>query len=78
MTTFRSENLLVAVVALGCCAFLAQRMWQAQRGGEAYLGRLRVRRAEAPTKYAALVAIGIALVLLLAWISADLLIGLTR
>ena len=70
----RGEEVLVGGVVLVLALVNAWRIWTALRQGEVPLYRTRLRRAEmGKAKFAALVAVNIALLVVLLVIAADLL-----
>ena len=73
----RGEDMLVGALCLLMTLFNAWRIWSALQKDEVPLYRKRLRRAEtAPAKFAAAVALNVALTALLLLIAADLLLGL--
>ena len=76
MTTFRSEEFLVGVVALLLVPLIAVRIVRGLRDGELPLYRTRLTRDAGAARFNLLLALHAASLLLIAVIAADLLFGL--
>ena len=75
MTTFRSEDMLVGLVALGLVPWI---VWTLRRGlheGRLPILRNHVEREARPAAFRALIALYVAAALMIAYIAFDLLIG---
>ncbi len=71
------ENVLVGGLCLVLAFIMAKRMWDALEAGEMPLYRTRLRKEDvSAVKYKALVAFNAALVVVIAVVGADLLLGL--
>jgi len=77
MTTFRSEEALVGIIALAAVGWIAWIIRRGLRDLRLPIGRGHVDRAERPDVFHALTAFYIAAALLMAFIGLDLLIGIT-
>ena len=74
--TATGENLLVGLVALALVPFIAARMLRGLRNGRLPLYRTYLDRYEDQAKFFALLALHAISLLLIAFIAADLLLGL--
>jgi len=78
MTTFRSEDLLIGVVALAAAPYLAWMLWRGFQGGRMPLGRGHVERAGRPAAFAVLAALYAVAAIAVAYVGFDLLSGARR
>ena len=76
MTTFRSEELLVGVIGLGLLPLIGWRILRGLRDGRLPLYRTYVMREEAGSKFTVLLVLHILSFVIVAAMSADLLLGL--
>ena len=76
MTTFRSEELLVGIVGLGLLPLIGWRILRGLREGRLPLYRTYVTREEAGSKFGVLLVVHVLSFILVAAMSADLLLGL--
>ena len=76
MTTFRSDEAFVGVVALAVVVWVGLRLRRGLRDEWLPVGRGRLSRQERPGAFRALFVVYFALALLMAFIGLDLLIGL--
>ena len=76
MTTFRSEEVLVGIVALALLPFLALRLVRGIRDGQLPLYRTRVRREIGAARFNFLLALNVLALLVVAVVAADLLLHL--
>ena len=75
MTTFRSEEALVGIVALAVAVWLGFRLRRGLSEQWLPVGKGRLERQERPGAFRALLLVYIAAALLMTWIGLDLLIG---
>jgi hypothetical protein len=73
-----SENLLVGVVALALVPLIARRILRGVRDGRLPVYRTYVRREEDRGKFTMMLALHILSLLLVAFVAADLLLGLRQ
>jgi len=76
MTTFRSEEMLVGIVALALVPFLAMRIVRGWRDGTLPLYRTRVGREIGGARFNFLLALNALALLFVAAVAADLLLNL--
>lgn len=76
MTTFRSEEGLVGLMALGVVPWIAWTVRRGLRNGQLPIGRAYVGRDERPAVFTALLVFYTLAALLMAWIALDLLFGI--
>jgi hypothetical protein len=76
MTTFRSEEVLVGIVALALLPFLALRLVRGVRDGQLPLYRTRVGREIGAARFNFLLALNALALVIVAVVAADLLLGL--
>ena len=76
MTTFRSEDTLVGIIALGLVPWALWTLRRGSRDGRLPIGRAYVRRDERKGPFYVLLAFYAAAALLAAFIGIDLLFGL--
>ena len=76
MTTYRSDELLVGLVALALVPLIGLRIVRGFREGRLPIYRTYLHRAESGAKFAVLMALHVLIFLLIAAIAADLLLGL--
>jgi uncharacterized membrane protein len=76
MTTFRSEETLVGIIALAVVPWLVWRLRRGQREGRLPIGRAYVDRAERPGAYRTLFVFYVIAALMMAFIGLDLLFSL--
>ena len=74
MTTFRSEDFLVGLVALGLVPWIGWTLARGLRSGRLPIGRSHIDRGERPGAFNALLFCYVATALLMAVIAADLLL----
>lgn len=77
MTTFRSEEALVGIIALGAVGWIVWIVRRGLRDLRLPIGKGHVDRAERPGAFHALTAFYIAAAFLMAFIGFDLLVGIT-
>jgi hypothetical protein len=76
MTTFRSEEMLVGLVALTLIPLIGMRILRGLRDGQLPLYRTRIEREAGPGRFNALLALHVLSLLLVAVVAADLLLHL--
>ena len=76
MTTYRSDEAIVGVIALAVAVWLGLRLRRALRQDWLPIGKGQVVRRQRPGAFRALFAIYVAAALLMAFIGLDLLFGL--
>lgn len=76
MTTFRSEDLLVGLIGLALLPFIANRVLKGLREGRLPLYRTYLTREEGGAKFNALLGVHAFSFILVAGITADLILGL--
>ncbi|HWH16977.1 MAG TPA: hypothetical protein VNT77_01360 [Allosphingosinicella sp.] len=76
MTTSRSEDLLVGIIAIALVPLIAGRVIRGIREGRLPLYRTYLRREENEAKFNVLLGVHILTLLLIAFIAADLLLNL--
>ena len=76
MTAFRSEDLIIGLIALALVPLIALRIMRGLRDGRLPLYRTRVGREIGAAKFSLLLALHLLSLLLVALIAADLLLGL--
>ena len=76
MTIFRSDEVLVGIVALALLPLIGWRILRGVRDGRLPLYRTYRDRADAPAKFNLLLALHALSLLLVALVAADLLLGL--
>ena len=76
MTTFRSEEGLVGLVALGVIPWILWTLRRGLRDERLPIGRIYVRRAERPAAFSLLLVFYVLAAMLMAAIAFDLLFGL--
>jgi hypothetical protein len=74
--TFRGENVFVGVVALALLPVIGWRIWRGLRDGRLPLYRSSLAREENVAKFNVLLALHVLVMLLIALVAADLLLGL--
>ena len=75
--TFNGENILVGLVALALVPVIGWRIWRGIRYGQLPLYRTRLDRAEAgAAKFNVLLGLHVLVMLLIAVVAVDLLLGL--
>ena len=75
MTTFRSEDVLVGLVALGLVPWIIWTLRRGLREGRLPIARSYVTRKDRPAAFRLLLALYVAAALMIAYIAFDLLIG---
>ena len=78
MTTFPSENWVAAAFALACAALVCGRLVRSVRTGSARIGRSAISYEADRAKFVTILIAMSALAGLLAWITVDLIFGITR
>ena len=76
MTTFRSEDFLVGLVALLLVPFITARIVRGLRDGELPVYRTRLSRQASRSRFNLLLALHVVSLVLIALVAADLLLGL--
>jgi hypothetical protein len=76
MTTFRSDELLVGIVALALLPLIGWRVWRGLKNGQLPVYRTRLHREDSGPKFAVLLTLHALAFLLVALVAADLLLGL--
>jgi hypothetical protein len=76
MTTFRSEEGLVGLVALGVIPWIVWTLRRGLREDRLPIGRAHIHRSERPGVFTALIVFYVAAALLMAMIAFDLLLGI--
>lgn len=76
MTTFRSEETLVGIITLAAVPWIVWILRRGVREGRLPIGKAYVRRDERPGAFRTLFAFYVAAALMMAFIAADLLVGL--
>ena len=74
--SFEGENILVGIVCLALVALIAARILRGIRTGRLPLYRTYLERSESEAKFFALLTVHVFTLLLVAFIAADLLLGL--
>ena len=75
--TFRGENIVVGLIALALVPVIGWRIWRGLKEGQLPLYRTRIDRGEAgAAKFNFLLGLHVLVMLLIAVVAADLLLGL--
>lgn len=74
--TFQGENLLVGLIALALVPVIGWRIWRGVKYGQLPLYRTRVDRSIGAAKFNFLLGVHVLVMLLLAIVAVDLLLGL--
>ena len=74
--TFNGENILVGLIALALVPVIGWRVWRGIRYGQLPLYRTRIDRSVGAAKFNFLLGLHVLVMLLIAVVAADLLLGL--